>query len=272
MTSHYTIAQYVPDPTADERMNIGVIVWEDGRVYSDFILDFARARSFGGKDITFLKDFAGYVRNLTNEKRDHYAEFSPDRIGKLINSWTDSIQFTEPRGSTKSATELIEELPSRFLRRIQHLSPSIVKITRTRAQAVRAAYKSVRDAVKAQAPDKARHLVQKNLSLPGKFNRHVFDIGLVNGHPFAAVNAISFGLTNRGQLQKEIDATAWIFDDVRMKTADLPLAVYIAHAPQDDDSLFDETAKTFRGLKAKVISQDRDMMRWAATQVQNKGA
>jgi hypothetical protein len=270
MTAHYTIVQYVPDPTADERMNIGVIVWDDARVYSNFVNDFSRARAFSRKNVKFLKEFADYVGNLTQETSRDYREFSPSRIETLTQTWTDSIQFTQPRGSTKSASQLIAELPLKFLRMQEDVQAATTP-SHNRAFAVRVAYTCVLDAAKARAPDKAKHIVRKHLPLRGKFNEHSFDIGLVNGSPFAAVNALSFGIVSRLTLQKEIDATAWIFDDVRKRTEDLPLAVYIARA-EGDDALFELTAKTFRGLKSQVISQERKMMTWAESQVQKKFA
>ena len=267
MTAYYTIAQYVPDPTADERMNIGIIAWDDARVCSNFVKDFSRARAFGGKNIGFLKEFAEYVGDLTKESSKDYREFSPSNITKLIYGWTNSIQFTEPRGSTKSVSELAAELPARFLP--IHETLQVAKVSLTRSAAVKAAYQCVFDTVKARAPREVRHLVRKNQPLTGKFNRHAFDIALVNGSPFAAVNALSLGLVNRGHLQREIDATAWIFDDVRMYTPELPLAVYIVRY-QDDQDLYDRTARTFRGLKSNVITSDDALSKWADTQVKQK--
>jgi hypothetical protein len=217
-----------------------------------------------------LKEFADYVSALTKETNRDYREFSPTRIEKLIPAWTDSIQFTQPRGSTQSASQLITELPLRFLR-IQEEVLTEARPSQNRAFAVRVAYNCILGAAKARAPHKAKDLVRKHLSLRGKFNEHSFDVVLVNGSPFAAVNALSFGITSRSTLQREIDATAWIFDDVRKRTEDLPLAIYIARAAHDD-ALFETTAKTFNGLKSKVIAEERDMMKWAETQVQKKFA
>jgi hypothetical protein len=271
MTAHYTIVQYVPDPTADERLNIGVIVWDDGRVYSNFVNDFSRARAFSGKNVTFLKEFSDYVSGLTKETNKDYREFSPSHIQKLIEGWNDSIQFTQARGSTKAASELIEQLPLRFLQTKTSEVLAATKPYQGRAFAVRVAYNCILDAAKARAPDKAKHLVQKHMQLTGKYNDHSLDIGLKNGRPFAAVNALSFGIVSPVSLQKEIDASAWIFDDVRKKNEDLPLAVYIARA-RDDAALFDRTKKMFRGLKSEVISNERDMMNWAGSQVEKKVA
>jgi hypothetical protein len=188
-------AQY---PLAGERMNFGVITWDDQHVYSNFISDWTRARSFGGKDIGFLKDFATHLSDLTGIERNNYQEFSPERIGDLINDWNDSIQFTAPRGST-----------------------------------------------------------------------HSLDIALVNGSPFAAVNAVSLGLASRAQLQKDIDQTAWIFDDVRMRASKLALAVYIIRA-KDDDDLYSTTERTFKGLGSSVAPNDKALSRWTDAQVRHK--
>ena len=274
MTAQYIIVQYVPDPTADERINFGVIVWDDARVYSTFVSDWSRARHFGGENIAFLKDFAVHVGDLTKQPRSDYQEFSPSRIGNIINAWKDSIQFTAPRGSTRSASELFAELPSMFLR--GHAGAPVERaeaVTRGRSVAVKLAYKCVYAVVKARMPEKAKELVRKNESVTGRYYQHEFDVVFANGRPFAAVNALSFEMANRSQLQKDIDATAWIVDDVRMnpKTEDLPLAIYtLPPLGEDDRPLFEKATKAFRGLKADVIVQDEAMSRWTDKQIQSK--
>jgi hypothetical protein len=150
-----------------------------------------------------------------------------------------------------------------------HAPVQAVKVSLTRAAAIRAAYRCVLDTVKVRAPKEARHLVRKNQPLAGKFNSHAFDVALVNGSPFAAVNALSLGMTNRGQLQKDIDATAWISDDVKRYTPDLPLAVYIVRT-NDDEELFDRTERTFNGLQTNVISNDNSLSAWADAQMTQK--
>ncbi|MBD2774779.1 DUF3037 domain-containing protein [Iningainema tapete] len=62
MVSRYSIIQYVPDPIADERINIGVVVFNEDAVKSRFLTNWERVRLFGMEDIDFLKDFADRVQ------------------------------------------------------------------------------------------------------------------------------------------------------------------------------------------------------------------
>ena len=61
MTSHYSIVQYVPDPIADERINVGVIATgENGTVRVRFLGHWQRVHQFGRGDVSFLQEFARY--------------------------------------------------------------------------------------------------------------------------------------------------------------------------------------------------------------------
>src|SRR5260370_37129633 len=68
-TSYYAIVRYVPDPIRGEQLNIGVVVTNgagefiDARVASDL----QRAKTFGGEDTGFLKDFTGGFRRLPRQ-------------------------------------------------------------------------------------------------------------------------------------------------------------------------------------------------------------
>lgn len=121
MPSYYAVVQYVPDPVADERMNIGVIAFNDDRVYSRFIRDWQRVRSFGAKDAALLQDFARSVQSVTGQQRTLAAllegePFTPDAIRMIARRWKSSIRLTEPRASLLTAAELLEDIAGRFLR------------------------------------------------------------------------------------------------------------------------------------------------------------
>ena len=119
MSSHYTIVQYVPDPTAEERVNFGVIVWDKERIRSQFLVDWRRVRAFGREDIGFLRDFAKSATEMTSDQPnlpELGQEFDHKHLKKLIGDWSYSIQFTEPRGSIKSAANLLEDVADAFLR------------------------------------------------------------------------------------------------------------------------------------------------------------
>ncbi|MEM9544071.1 MAG: DUF3037 domain-containing protein [Cyanobacteria bacterium P01_E01_bin.42] len=59
MASRYSIIQYVPDPIAEERINIGVLVFDRQNVKVHFLSNWKRVRYFGRQeDIRTLKSFA----------------------------------------------------------------------------------------------------------------------------------------------------------------------------------------------------------------------
>lgn len=58
MASKYSVIQYVPDPIADERINIGVLAFDHDQVCVKFLQSWERVRNFSRTDISFLHDFA----------------------------------------------------------------------------------------------------------------------------------------------------------------------------------------------------------------------
>jgi len=51
MVSRYSIVQYVPNPIADQRINIGVLAFDDNRVCVRFLSNWERVKRFGMEDI-----------------------------------------------------------------------------------------------------------------------------------------------------------------------------------------------------------------------------
>lgn len=126
MASKYSVIQYVPDPIADERINIGVIAFDNQNIRVRFFqnwLSWKRVQIFGMEDIKFLKDFAhrmeknvkeGYLFSEDNLNEVSYQEI----ISKIAQEWINSIQITEPRGSLDSVDDLIEDIANIYLREI----------------------------------------------------------------------------------------------------------------------------------------------------------
>ena len=105
MASYYTVVQYVPDPLAGERINIGVFAYGEGRILCRFLQNWNRVRAFGGEDIQFLLDFTERAKSFTAEQ-----------VKKMAANWNHSIQLTEPRGWLTSPEDLLAEVAGLFLR------------------------------------------------------------------------------------------------------------------------------------------------------------
>lgn len=121
MASRYSVIQYVPNPIADERINIGVLVFDEQAVRVHFLQNWDRVRCFGlSEDIEVLKNFAHEMDEVTKEgllfpgdRPTHIP--AHERLVKVARGWRNGIQFTEPRGSLAGVEQLLDDLASTYL-------------------------------------------------------------------------------------------------------------------------------------------------------------
>jgi hypothetical protein len=143
MISHYSVVQYVPSPLADERINIGVIAWDEARLSAKFLSNWKRVQSFGHEDIGYVREFVGRATAALNSGA------SPDmfktapvldvsQLEKMIGTWHHSIQFTSPRASTKTPEALVADVGPMFL----PLPPADHHMPRSRRTAAKIAAKA----------------------------------------------------------------------------------------------------------------------------------
>jgi hypothetical protein len=264
MSSNYTIIQYCPDPLADERLNIGVMAWDASGAHVEFVDTWERVRSFVGGDVGFLREFAQSIQGRLSEERLLLVdELTGELVDHLIGDLARSVQLTPARGASEDAPKLVASLAARFL----YSPPPRVKKARDRRTAASHAYRAIKAAVSAHAPKAAKELVHLHRSLEGKLGEHRFDVVLSNGKPLAALNALSFEVRSAGNLQREVDATAWALDDVRRLDEDMPLAVFILPPTNEEaERVFRSASKIFKGLGAKIIDDEPAMARWATRQ------
>ncbi len=263
MPSNYTIVQYRPDPVSDERLNIGVIAWDADGAHAVFVETWERVRSFGGCDVGFLREFAQSMQSRLAEENLLLDELTDELVEQLVGDLAHSVQLTPARKAQEEAPKLVSSLSARFL----YSPPPKPKSVRNRRTATSLAYRAIRDAVSPHAPKASRRLVQLRRSLQGKLGEHCFDVVLANGKPLAAVDALSFEVASKGNLQREVDATAWALDDVRHLDGDLPLAVFVLPPTNGDaEQVFRSASKIFKGLGAKVFVDEPAIGRWARRQ------
>ena len=67
MASRYSVIQYVPDPIADERINIGLVIFDDEQVKAVFLKQWDRVRCFAMEDIQFLRLFEEQMQHAAAE-------------------------------------------------------------------------------------------------------------------------------------------------------------------------------------------------------------
>jgi hypothetical protein len=264
MPSNYTLIQYRPDPASDERLNIGVIAWDADGAHVVFAESWERVHLFGGQDVAFLSEFAQSMqRRLPEEMAPLVDELTDELVQQWIGDVAHSVQLTPARGAPEDAKQLISSLAARFL----YSPPPRPNRGRGRRTAASHAYRAIRAAVRTKTPKGAGPQVHFHRSLEGKLGQHFFDIVLSDGKPVAAVDAISFEVRSRANLQREVDATAWALDDVRRLDTDMPLAVFVLPPTNPEaEQVFRAASKTFKALGAKIVDDEAAMARWAKRQ------
>jgi hypothetical protein len=238
MSAYYTIVQCVPDPVIDERINIGVIVFGDGTIRSRFIREWRRVQCIGVKDVQFLRDFAERVENASLPVRTipgvpSVQRFDEELLRRAIGDWSNSIQFTEPKGSLREPERVLEDVAARFLRELGHEK----RVTRTRSAAAKIARESVKRLFQDRFdPLTLSHYVKTNPSVPGKVDmQHRIDVGVANGVWRFGAYGLSFELVDADQLENDYTKAAFVVSDIRAKQTDFPIGVVML-PPTSDSS------------------------------------
>jgi hypothetical protein len=264
MISRYTVVQYVPDPLADERINIGVIAWDEGGVAAKFSSNWKRIQSFGHEDVGYVRDFVKMTTSaLEAPNADLFgnnASLDVSRLEKMIGEWHHSIQFTTPRTSVKGRDAVLLDVSPVFLRSF----PSAHKGPRSRRTAAAMATKELQSAIAHRDPKYVDKLLKKNHSLKGQCASHQFPVALANGHLIAAIETISFEVSEHKQLELELEAVFWTCADVKNKNEEAPLAVF-ALAPKRSSELFRRARSVLRKLDVDLLTEN-SLSDWAKKQ------
>ncbi|BBC24870.1 DUF3037 domain-containing protein [Pseudanabaena sp. ABRG5-3] len=269
MASRYSVIQYVPNPIADERINIGVLVFDEKIVKVHFLRSWERVKCFGKEDIKFLRDFADRMKRASKKgllfpNDDPNNEQSRvDRLRKVSRGWINSIQFTEPRGSLENVDSLFEDTINTYL--VDEIPTE--QNVRDRQSAKRIVTSSVKNRLKKRfGKEDADKLFKKDGSaiIKGVSDSHNFDVAVANGHPYLAAHGVSFEIRTH---KETLDALSWWIKDVKELDSSFPLAI-VALPPKpefpDYSRLFDtynHTKETYTNLGASVLGEE-DLPDW----------
>ncbi|HAG84064.1 MAG TPA: DUF3037 domain-containing protein [Cyanobacteria bacterium UBA12227] len=267
MASKYSIVQYVPNPIADERINIGVVAFDDNRVCVRFLTNWDRVSKFGGEDINFLKDFARRMNEASELGLLVPGEQSDDtpkheRLRKIARGWINSIQFTEPRDSLDNVDSLVADIAQTCLVEPTTQKPKV----RDRKAAARVAISAIRKVIKRDFPDEAKDLLKTNYQIQGSRTQHEFDVVVSNGKPYFAAHGISFEVQVPQTLQ---DSVSWRISDVKKYDPNFPIAIILLPPRSDNsdreqlDHIYQQNTTTYRELGASVITE-HEVERWVS--------
>jgi hypothetical protein len=260
VAAKYTVVQYVPRPLADERVNIGLIAWDDNGSIIRCTEDWTKAKVLGGDEVQLLKQILREVQGYVTSGSPRGGRGTTDElVGRLVARWEHKVQFTPERGSLRSAAELVKELSPVFL-------PT--KLTRksrgrTRRSAVSLALKAARKAAIEVSPSKGVDLVKPRYVATGALDTHRFDVALANGLLLGAINALSFEAEASATLAKDVDAIAWAFDDLHKANPDAHMGVFLL-PPQlaETRKEYGRAVRVFVGLGASVLDEQAKMEGW----------
>lgn len=259
MPSYYSIITYVPDPIADERINIGVVVFGDGRPQFRFVSDWRRAFNFGRIRTDVLQDFAAQVKSDQRSVFSDLEEWDEDTLRNILARWKNSVQFTEPRASIKPPNDLLNDVARLYLHASERPRKAVLH---NRTYAVDQTYKTIKEAVSARFGAKvADSLVARRAPLQGRIASHDFDVVVANGAPYVAALGLSFRVRETQALDREVDAAAFAASDLLNNSEDIHLAVMTVNPLRASES-YDRARKTFSKLSIPSLSLE-DAHNWA---------
>lgn len=271
MVSYYSVVQYVPDPIAGERINIGVVAFGDDTVLSRFADGWElRAKRFGKEgDTSYLREF---VEQLQSADKTMFLDFWGEQrinekdIRRMSEEWRGSIQLTKPRASTETPLALLKGVADKFIRAKSSPAPF-----RTRLQGTHAATWALRGAIDAIAggKDELERLVHRNVPIEGRLDHHEADVGIKNGGVLHGTWVLSFDIGDPIKVEHDVKRTLWTVDDIRKINKDLPISVLMLlpkHHPHG--GLMKDASRMFDGLGAEVV-EEGSLLTWAKSTVEH---
>jgi hypothetical protein len=257
MTSLYSVVKYLPDPVADESINIGVVAFGDEGPQFRFVQNLNRAKLLGDNDVSFLRDFIESVRDGRVGALGDPKNWNQESLSRLLGKWHNVIQFTPPRASGKSVGPLIEDLSKLFLKGSSTEGAAEGVTTQGRSYAVRLSKSLVVGALtKRWGQPVARELVKSGHTLAGSAGAHEFDVAIVNGSAYLAARAISFRVQDTQTLRTKVDAAAFAVTDLAERQAKIDTALLVLPPRSREQEAYKRALAISKKKKMKMLEAD----------------
>ncbi len=261
MASYYSVIQYVPNPIADERVNIGVVAFdESGDCAVRPLESWTRAERFTGQHGRNLQRHVEALEALIRESESPAAA-----IERASEHWTHSIQVTQPRASLRT----IEEILANTAPTVLVEEPARAPRRAGRPELARQAHGSMMQALtRAQLGPVAPEVLKPRSRIEGALEEHDVDLSLRNGKVLVAVRALSFPRARSTYIDYEVSDTAWAVQDLRSSAGHPQVTVLIGPPEDPDRPDFQRARKVLDGLKADVVEPGQ-LDGWASSTVMN---
>ena len=261
MPTRYCVFQYVPDPVAGERVNFGVVVYDESQVLVRFVNRWRRIRSFAGKDVAFLRHFADRVEESADPSIlltdiGAVARLDEALIQRISGKWMHSIQLTEPRVGLLEPKRLLDQISTRFLREGDVRKREGL----SRTVAAHAVLNGVRSALEEESTelnaDLAKELLKPGGVLQGVLTSSRFDAVVANGAPVLAAHGLSFQGQNQRLIETDVNAISFSLSDVRQRYPAMPLALVAIPPRYDVSGEYARALEICEGLEVEVVGVD----------------
>lgn len=258
----YSVIKYVPNPVSDECINVGVLAFDGQEVAARFASDLGRARALSRRDPVTLRSVLTDLRQMLQQ-----GSLDEAKIRRLCESWRNQVQITAPRVSTQGIEEVLAEVAPIFLTEGQ---AGVASRRPGKRRAVKLAVESLTTRLTARfntSKAAARRLIKLDYEAPGQLEAHELDLALVNGSLKFGAIALSFALENRAQLKRDMDAAAFVIEDLRRQNQGLALYVLGHGAAAAAEDVRRATA-LFQNWRAPVVP-DSGIDAWSRLVVGN---
>jgi hypothetical protein len=251
MSSYYSVIRYTPHPITEESINFGLIVFSGNHAQLRVTEDWHRAKAFGHKAPLALKEAVGELTRLYEQNA-----LTEKVIRRFAELWQREVSLTPPRASTLEADALLDKLSDELLR-----FPSEGAQVIGKRHVVRIAKQGVIDELVRRfkvSPNRARSTLKARAELEGAVKEHVLDIAVFNGRFLGGGVGVSFAISSRPQMEREIDAVAFAISDLRSQAEfkKKPLCV-LAHTHGVDRDSVERASKVFQKVGGEFVAESR---------------
>jgi hypothetical protein len=260
----YAIVRYVPDPVREEQINVGVVVARDDPPY--FGARFLRTTQTGRlkrlgptSDFRFIRELAAEM-SASEGARLIGGPWDLAALEAAVSEWANTIQFSTLRTALHERPDLL--IDTLYARYVADPRPP-----RKRARDRRWIRQRLRTGLRQRLVELRPEVlpadvIRTGTPIEGEFESHTFDFSLANGEIRRLVQTLSFEGVDRGALKTEVEALAWVIDDVRRNQIALPISVVTV----GQGSLLDSAERIYRGLDAGLV-REGDIEAWVDTAV-----
>ncbi len=254
MPCHYVVIQYICDPIADERVNLGVLAYDEhGEWQLRMLDDWKRAERFTGITRGGLRRHGDDITEALTA-----ASAPAQLIEKWLTQWEHSLQLSHPRGSLRSVEETVRTITEQVL-----VEQAAKRQSSGRPALVRKARSSIEASLsRAQLSGLTEQVLSGKQPVAGHAEPHEVDLALRNGHLLMAARALAFSARRSTYMEYEVSDTAWTVRDLQ-ELDDGPEFAVLLSPPQDKDRPdYQRALSLFGELNAEVVFPP-GLERWA---------